>query len=102
METKTRLCRERKIDAMHKLFGVCEGKTCKECSNFLAGECGNHRVKKCAVYGLTHSEATDWAGKWPACGLFGKEYTGRPVVRALASMPRGNAPAEQIEGQMEF
>lgn len=32
------------------------------------------------VYGLTHSEASNWAKSWPACRMFGHEYSGRSVI----------------------
>lgn len=86
---------------MHRLFGCAEGKKCRECSHFLRGEHHDKIYQKCEVYGISHSEATDWAQKWPACGLFGKPYTG-PEVMALR--PRGKAKKveETLEGQLSL
>lgn len=64
-----------KIDLMHQQFGVCDGHACRECRNFVPGDYHGKTLRKCTVYGLTHSEATDWAGRWLACGMFGREYT---------------------------
>lgn len=77
----------KKIDRMRKLFGVCKGHTCKECSNYTRIRYRGKMLRKCQVYGLTHSEASDWTGRWAACGMYNKEYSGRPVieVRSVAS-----------------
>ena len=49
----------RKIALMHRLFGVCEGHACRECSNLVNGRYHDRILTKCNVYGLTHSEASD-------------------------------------------
>ena len=70
----------RKIDLMHRQFGKCDGHTCGECSNLI-----EHRYdkcyRKCKVYGCSHSEASDWAKRWVACGLFNKPWSGKPIMR---------------------
>ena len=50
----------RKIDAMHAHFGTCEGVQCKGCRHLISGEWHDRRYHKCELYGLSHSEATDW------------------------------------------
>lgn len=50
----------RKIDLMHRIFGVSDGHTCRECS-----------------------ESSDWAGRWQACGMFNREWDKQPVMREL-------------------
>lgn len=41
-------------------------------------------LQKCKVYGLTHSEATDWKQSYDACGLFpDKPYDGIDIVRLV-------------------
>lgn len=30
--------------------------------------------------GITHSESSDWAQKWQACGLFNQPYNGKPAI----------------------
>lgn len=70
----------KKIDRMHALFGVDEHHKCGECSNFVCGRYRSKILKKCRAYGLTHSQASDWAKRWTACGLFGREYAGRTVI----------------------
>lgn len=54
----------RKLALMHRFFGVLDGHTCRECSNFIKGKYHDKVLGKCKVYGLTHSKATDWAGRW--------------------------------------
>ena len=66
----------RKIALMHRLFGVCEGHACRECSNLVKGRYHDRILTKCKVYGLTHSEASDWAGRWQACGMFNRGVYG--------------------------
>ena len=55
----------RKIELMHKHFGVADGK-CKDCRYFSPANGG---YSKCNIYGRSCSEATDWSGRYQACGL---------------------------------
>lgn len=87
---------EQKISRMYKRFGKSgSGKKCKDCSNLIKVERGNHRVSKCLVYGDTFSEASDWKQSHYACGMLNQYYDGVPIIR----MPKSKAD-EQIEGQM--
>ena len=70
----------RKIDLMHRQFGKCDGHTCGECSN-LIGSPGSYY--KCKAYGATSSEASDWAKRWLACGLFNKPWGDKPIMRLV-------------------
>lgn len=92
----------RKIDLMHKHFGRCQGHTCGECSN-LQEHLWDKVYRKCAVYGISASEATDWAKRWEACGMFCKEYHGGPIVRLVgrgAGGKRVKEPEQPIDGQI--
>lgn len=51
----------KKIDRMHAMFGLDERHKCGECSNLVCGRYRSKILKKCRVYGLTHSQASDWA-----------------------------------------
>jgi hypothetical protein len=68
---------------MHKLFGKSEH-ICKDCEHFkkinTSGLMARRFVQKCECYGITHSESSDWAQKWQACGLFNQPYNGKPVI----------------------
>lgn len=58
---------------------------------------------KCRVYGLTHSKATDWAGRWMACGAFNRAISRKPLVREVVPERKrkeaGNTP---IDGQISL
>lgn len=43
-------------------------------------------VRKCKAYGATCSTKSDWAKRWEACGLFGKEVSGQVVSDAAKRM----------------
>lgn len=87
----------RKIDLMHQMFGIADGK-CGECDHLIEGRYHDRMLRKCEVYGLTRSEASDWAKRWKACGLFNKETNHKNVIR-LVGAERGQ-PAEPLEGQI--
>lgn len=61
---------ERRIHAMHKRFGIDWKNTCKDCRHLISGEWHDRRYHKCELYGMSHSEATDWRLSWMACGAF--------------------------------
>lgn len=90
---------ERKINRMHQLFGLEPGHACGECVNLVCAQVG-HRVRyKCMVYGFTHSEASDWAWSWPACRMFGHEYSGQAVIELSESHKDMETP---LEGQINL
>ena len=89
---------KRKIEAMRERFGPGPG-TCGECSHFVKGQYRTKTLQKCEVYGMTHSEASDWAQKWEACGLKNKPYTGKQIIDELKREPKEEVE-EQIPGQM--
>lgn len=88
----------RKLELMHYLFGIADGHKCKECSN-LHGGTNNYR--KCEVYGISASEATDWALSWTACGMLNKEHNGRPIVEMVKHRKR-YVEEMQIDGQQSL
>ena len=75
----------RKIDLMHRCVGKCPGHACRECSNLVEGRYHDKILRKCKVYGLTHSEASDWAKRWEACGQFNKPWDRGPVMKLVRS-----------------
>lgn len=91
----------KKIALMHRIFGVCDGHACRECSNLVKGRYHDRTLCKCRVYGMTHSKATDWAGRWQACGAFNRTLSGQPVMREVRPERKqkeaDNAP---LEGQI--
>ncbi len=85
----------RKIDLMHRQFGKCEGHTCRECSNLVKEKYRSKNLIKCRIYGMSHSEASDWAQRWLACGMFNKSWKGKPVMR-LAGVNKKDREEKQI------
>ena len=85
---------ERKLAAMHRLYGSIPAMACKNCRH-LAERSGKRTHYKCGLYGVTGSEATDWGLSWTACGMYNVPV-GQwvPVIRRL---PHGEDPP--IEGQ---
>lgn len=91
---------ERKIDAMHKLFG--EGPAlCKDCDHFISGTYHDKRLHKCALYGITHSDATDWRLSYKACGMFNRSPDDNwiPVLKRLK---QATETIDQLPGQLNF
>ena len=92
----------RKIDAMHILYGTGEG-FCDDCPFFCEGYYHDKKLFKCSVYGMTHSEATDWRKKYAACGLKHKESRpdDRPVIDRLRGL-KSHCMDEPVEGQISM
>lgn len=93
----------RKIALMQKLFGKRYGQTCRECSNLVKGRYHDRILTKCKVYGLTHSEASDWAGKWQACGMFNQPWDKQPVITEVRpERKQKEADNTPLDGQMSL
>ena len=94
----------RKQYLMQKNFGICEGHTCGECSNLVEGRYHDKTLRKCKVYGMTHSEASDWAKRYLACGMFNRAYTGRPIIELVKSGRTKQEEGQRIplEGQISM
>lgn len=93
----------RKIALMYKLFGKRYGHACRECSNLVKGRYHDRTLTKCKVYGLTHSEGSDWAGKWQACGMFNQPWDKQPVIREVRpKRKQKEADNMPLEGQMSL
>lgn len=92
----------RKIDLMHRIFGKCDGHTCGECSNLV--DYGSNSYKKCRAYGVTSSEASDWAKRWLACGLFNKPWGDKPIMRLVRPTRKDREEAQRIplDGQIRM
>ena len=93
----------RKIALMHRIFGVSDGHTCRECCNMVKGRYHDRTLCKCRVYGMTHSEASDWAGRWQACGAFNREISRGPVMREVVpERKQKEVDQSPIEGQIRM
>ena len=63
----------KRIQKMHRFYGASSGKKCGGCCNLYTWYVrGKRIIYKCGLYGMTHSEATDWRKKYPACGMHGE------------------------------
>ena len=94
---------ERKIHAMHKRFGTCGVFRSKDCEHLIGGKYHNRQLYKCELYGLTHSEATDWRLSYQACGMYNmpQDMDGWvPLLEQIKHSPKGVKPP--IEGQMRI
>lgn len=91
----------RKIELMYSLFGRNEDGKCKDCQHYTKYKYHDKHYRKCEVYGITNSEASDWTGKYTACGLYpDKPYNGdREVIKISRSRKQ---PEQQIKGQMSL
>lgn len=88
---------------MHHIFGKSDKPhTCKECSNFVKGEYHTKTLQKCKVYGLTHSEASDWVQKYQACGMFNKEWNGNRIIDLVKHNSFRKKETIIPEGQLSF
>ena len=94
----------RKIDLMHRQFGKCDGHTCRECSNLQHVRPCDRSLTKCRIYGDTSSAASDWAQRWQACGMFNKQWSGKPIIRLVrpTRQEKEEMQREPIEGQLRM
>ena len=97
----------RKIEAMHRLFGVVIGKTCKECPHLVRHDYRGFKGYKCCIYGESHSEATDWRIGWTACGAIDRMADGNatPIYKRLQydrNHPKNGEETPQCEGQISM
>ena len=91
---------KRKIALMHEMFGKNEKYCCAECDHFRKINYHDKTYRKCEVYGLTRSEATDWKASNVACGLApDKTYMGRNIVEMVTPHKDSDEP---INGQISI
>lgn len=58
---------KRKIDAMHEVYGW-SGDICANCMHLQRVRPKERVYFKCAAYGDSSSESTDWRAGWMGCG----------------------------------
>jgi hypothetical protein len=64
------------IQGMHLRYGAADGRRCGECAHLVTLGGMASVVFKCDLSRLSHSTATDWRRKWPACGRFEQVNSG--------------------------
>lgn len=55
---------------MHRRHGTADGKRCADCVHLIRTCNGRRSYYKCARYGISRSDATDWRVNALACGLW--------------------------------
>lgn len=95
---------ERRIAAMHKRFGTNTALYCKDCSHLICCEYHDRRYYKCKIYGLSHSEASDWRRSWMACGMYNVPQDMGQIVPLMKQINHGPKEKEElpIDGQMRL
>lgn len=92
---------DRKLAAMHKEHGRAYGYKCVDCPWLSRVQGHTKGYYKCAAYGRSSSEATDWAKSWDACGLIDKSIDGlTPMVERLKHEKR--FVDKPIKGQLDM
>lgn len=94
---------DRKIIAMHKEYGRAYGCRCRDCPHLHTVELrSGRRYFKCSAYGESSASSTDWAQRWEACGLFGRELERGhiPLLDRIKHQSRPNNTP--IEGQLDM
>ena len=92
----------RKIDAMHRTYGMNENHQCRDCCNLIGGDYRGKRYYKCKVYGISRSEATDWRLKYTACGAFNIPADKLDVWAVLERVVHERNSESPLEGQMRL
>lgn len=94
---------KRKIDLMHQIFGKAE-RMCKECDHFRRERYRDKLYRKCEVYGITNSEASDWKASYQACGLFNTPYPYKDnqIIRYVTPERKREIEAEPLDGQIDI
>lgn len=90
----------KKIEAMHREYGENEGAICRNCCNFDMYKFGNRRVSKCAAYGVTNSTASDWNGRYEACGMYNMSIDKTEYIPLIKKSKK--LAAESCDGQIEI
>ena len=89
---------QEKIALMHERFGSNEERKCKECDYYEHFRYRNKWYRKCRVYGMSHSEATDWNAGFVSCGCIDTPTNCRNIYKTK----RPQRIVEQLNGQMEI
>lgn len=83
--------------------GRAYGCRCRDCPHLHTVELrSGRRYFKCEAYGESSASSTDWAQRWEACGLFGREleYGHIPLLDRIKHQSRpDNTP---IVGQLDM
>lgn len=93
---------ERRIFAMHKRFGTCGALRCRDCCHLISGEYHDRRYHKCELYGMSHSDSTDWRLLWQACGMYNVPVNMNIWVPLADQINHGKKQDKPLDGQMRM
>lgn len=93
---------ERRIAAMHKRFGTKTGQYCKGCTHLISFKYHDRTYHKCELYGLSHSESSDWRRSWMACGMHDQPVNDETWVPVMKLIKHTKPPEPPIEGQIRL
>lgn len=51
---------------------------------------------------MTHSEASDWAQRWEACGMFNRTWDKQPVMREVVPDRKQKEAETPLDGQISL
>jgi len=88
------------LQRMHTVFGRSYGNRCGDCCNFAKGRYHDRILQKCVAYGLTHSEASDWAQRWDACGQYNTPHDEKAIPIIKRGLFSRGTRAAKSEGQI--
>lgn len=94
----------RKITAMHREYGKDCAHKCADCPNLFVYIANKTKTcYKCMAYGVSSSEASDWAKSWTACGMYGHPARkgDTPLFERLKHAKR-KADVEPLDGQISM
>lgn len=73
---------------MHQEYGAIDTAHCKTCCNLFNGGHHGKSYRKCIAYGVSHSDATDWAARNKACGLYNNPFDGNKQKPLFGTLKR--------------
>lgn len=91
---------ELRLQAMHRRFGTCGVLRCRDCCHLIGGEWHGKRYYKCKIYGLSHSEASDWRLSWMACGMYNVPQDMDSWVPVMKRIQHGPSAEPPLDGQV--
>ena len=98
------MSKSKPVDLMRLYFGESK-EMCGTCCNCAEYQYGKKTVRKCLAYGGLHSSKADWAKRWPACGLHGKEIRKQMVsdtAKAIFSKIGVKVQNDILDAQMRL
>ena len=93
---------DRKISAMHKEYGKRHVGRCGDCCNLYRMIYNRKSYLKCAAYGASQSEATDWSEKYNACGIYNEPFILLKKRRLFDLLHPSRGEVVEVDGQIDI